>query len=116
MARPRKYINRKLLKQLAMAQLTNEEIGSCVGLKFEHLMSRYGTAIKAWRSKGPGSARHRLFTEGMAGNTACLIFYLKNYAGMSDHRESKPLDSGALPIPDEFREADKSNPETARIH
>lgn len=104
MAPKRRYIDRKLLKELCQAQLTGEEIAACLRCSWDTLERRYAVAIKAWRSSGPGSARRRLYKLGMEDNakgkpnTAALIFFLKNYGGMRDVVETKePIGRGNLP-------------------
>lgn len=107
MARPRRYVDRKLLKELCMAQLTNDEIARCLRVSWDTLERRYAEAIKAWRVAGPGSVRRKLYTtatgpDDAPGRMTAMIFYLKNYGGMADnHRieDSRPLDFGNLPMP-----------------
>jgi hypothetical protein len=121
MAPRRRWIDRNLLKDMCLAQCSNEEIANALRTSWDTLQRRYAEAIKVWRAEGPMSARRRLFTLGMRddpvfnkdgvaigykpASVPSLIFYLKNYGGMADvvKEAGKGLDSNGLPIPDEFR-------------
>lgn len=105
MARRRKWLDRKLMKQLAQAQLTNEEIAVCLKVSADTLERRYAGAIKEWKRQGVGSVRRKLFILAMSDekNAATgMIFFLKNYAGMADviREEPKAADFGNLPRTD----------------
>ena len=114
MARPRKYINRKLVKELAQAQLTNAEIARICKVSPDTIERRYAVAIKEWRRIGVGSVRRELFTTAMGtskGKVTAAIFFLKNYGGMSDvvKNETPGLGLGNLPIANEFRDKSRSS-------
>lgn len=134
MARKRKYIDRKLLKELAMCQLTNDEIARCCRVDRNTIERRYGAAIKAWKDQGVGSMRRRLYNTAQldepiiirkkegdeivgykpaSGAVPSMIFFLKNFGGMKDvveNQEPKRLDFGGLPVPnDEPTQAHKPN-------
>lgn len=116
MARRRKYIDRKLLKALCKAQLTDNEIATALRVDRTTLWRRYATAIKAWKEDGVASLRRKLFVTAQGddkGAVTAMIFFLKNYGGMSDGpKEKRELDLGDLPISQEFhqpRKADKPN-------
>lgn len=107
MARPRKYIDRKLMKELALAQLTNAEIARILKVSPDTIERRYAVAIKEWRRIGTGSVRRELFVTAMGqskGKVTACIFFLKNYGGMSDvvRDGDKGLECGNLPVAKEF--------------
>lgn len=122
MAPRRKWIDRKLLKELCLAQCTNDEIAGALRVSWDTLQRRYAEPIRIWRGAGPMSARRRLYNLGMSDepivskkgevvgykptSVTSLIFYLKNYGGMSDvvRDETPRLGLGDLPIAREFRD------------
>ena len=96
MSRPRKYVNRHILKELCQAQLSNDEISRVLRVSWDTLERRYAEAIKAWRMLGPASVRRELYLTAMGtskGKLGAMIFYLKNYGGMAD-KASIPLEDG----------------------
>ena len=119
MAPRRKWIDRKLLKELCLSQCSNEEIAGALRISWDTLQRRYAEPIKIWRGQGPMSIRRKLFVAAEtlstpAQNKASLsaaIFYLKNYGGMADvtRDERKPLEFGSLPTPEDTRTASKPN-------
>lgn len=110
----RRYVDRRQLKELCLAQLTNDEISRILRVSWDTLDRRYAEAIKAWRLQGPGSARRRLYSLGMRedavfdkdGNeigskpasVPSLIFFLKNYGGMSDKHEHSGPNGGPIEV------------------
>jgi hypothetical protein len=123
MAPRRKWIDRKLLKELCLSQCSNEEIAGALRVSWDTLKKRYTEAIKIWRGEGPMSARRRLYSLGMKdipitdkdgeivgykpASVPSLIFFLKNYGGMTDVvRNDQPLERGNLPT--QFEAADVS--------
>ena len=120
MAPRRKWIDRKLLKELCQAQCSNEEIAGALRVSWDTLQRRYAEVIKVWRGAGVMSARRRLFDLGMREDSvfnkqgkeigtrptsvSALIFFLKNYGGMSDvvRDGDKGLEFGNLPVAKEF--------------
>lgn len=121
MARKRKWIDRKLLKELCLAQLTDEELARCLKVSPDTLTRRYAESIKAWKKQGVASMRRRLFTTAMqdvpilnkegdvigtqpkSGATTAMIFFLKNFGDMADvsRTEERPkgVGFGDLPVP-----------------
>lgn len=110
MARKRKYIDRKLMKELALCQLTNDEMARALRVSPETLERRYAATIKAWKQQGVGSVRRKLYSRAMddsnSASTTSMIFFLKNYGGLNDglkdHGDNKPLATNGLPQPSEF--------------
>lgn len=115
MARRRKYINRITLKALAQAQFSNDEISTALRVSWDTLARRYAEPIKKWRQEGVASVRRELFMTAMGdskGKVPCMIFFLKNYGGMSDKvdvQEKRGFELGDLPVPTEFRTANRPN-------
>ena len=97
-----------MLKDMCQAQCSNDEIAAALRVSWDTLDRRYAEAIKVWRGEGTMSARRRLFQLGMRedpvfnkdgeaigskpASVPALIFFLKNYGGMSDvTRNEEPL-------------------------
>jgi hypothetical protein len=106
MARKRKYIDRKLMKTLAMCQLTNEEMARCLRVSKDTIERRYAAAIKAWKGLGVSSVRRELYVTALSpadtpGKMTATIFFLKNYGGLADvtREEARIPDFGDLPNP-----------------
>jgi hypothetical protein len=99
--RPRKQINRKMLKQLAQAQLSNGEMAQILGCSPDTLERNFAAVIKAGREHGVGCVRRRLFqtaTNARKPNVAAQIFFLKNYGGMKDAQEHSGPNGGPIPL------------------
>lgn len=99
MARPRKKLNTKLVRQLAQAQLTTPEIATICGCSADTIERRFAGSLKAWKDEGVGSVRRELFITAMGkskGKVSSMIFYLKNYGGMSDKHEVTGPDGGPI--------------------
>lgn len=115
MAPRRRWIDRKLLKELCQAQCTNDEISGALHVSWDTLQRRYAEVIKIWRGHGPMSCRRELYKIAMGppskGKVTSLIFYLKNYGGMADVSKdvTGQLNLGNLPISDEFKKAGHSD-------
>jgi len=45
----------------------------------------YKDACKMFNVTGRSNVQRKLYEMAMRGNTACMIFYLKNFANMSDN-------------------------------
>lgn len=115
MARKRKYINRQTLKALAQAQLSNDEISTALRVSWDTIARRYAEAINAWRREGVASIRRELYITALGdskGKVSAMIFFLKNFGGMSDfHRhEHEQLEMTGVPIPREFRDSRADRP------
>lgn len=107
MPRKRKWIDRKAMKELAMCQLTNEEMARILKVSPDTLERRYAGALKEWKKQGVGSMRRRLYETAMGnskGAITAMIFFLKNFGGMADQVQTnerpKDLGFGGLPVPD----------------
>src|ERR1051325_8259706 len=89
MARPQIELDAELVRELCRAQLTNDEIAVCCKCSPDTLTRRFAEQLKEWKSEGVSSVRRELFktaTDNRAsGKTAAMIFFLKNYGGMSDN-------------------------------
>lgn len=106
MPRKRKWIDRKTMKELAMCQLTNEEMARILKVSPDTLERRYAGALKEWKKQGVGSMRRRLYETAMGnskGAVTAMIFFLKNFGDMADvsRTEERPkgVGFGDLPVP-----------------
>jgi hypothetical protein len=114
--RPRKRVNRKLLKQLAEAQLTMAEISAITKVSVDTLKRNFADVIDLGRESGVGSMKRALFRAGSntrRPNVAAQRFYLMNYGGMKDaHEHSGP---GGAPIPIEISSAEENEQRIAEL-
>ena len=51
----------------------------------KHFDKGYKDSCRMFNTNGVSNAKNKLYDMAMNGNTACLIFYLKNFANMSDN-------------------------------
>lgn len=101
MARPRKRISPELVQSLAEAQLTVVEIARICKVSVDTIDRRFAERIKTWRGLGTGSVRHELYKTAMGaskGKVGAMIFFLKNYGGLSDHSTITGPNGGPVQI------------------
>jgi hypothetical protein len=81
------------IEQLAGRGLTQEQIAYAMGhhpstfYKHKALSSEIQDAVKRGRNKGVAVMANAMFEAGKAGNTAAMIFWMKNMAGWRDKVE-----------------------------
>jgi hypothetical protein len=107
MARPTIKIDEALVRELANAQLTTPEIARICDCSEDTIERRFAGLLKEWKDEGVGSVRRRLYMSALgkvegANQTTAMIFFLKNYGGMTDvtKEQREPLDFGSLPTPE----------------
>jgi hypothetical protein len=105
MARPTIEIDEDLVHQLANAQLTTAEIAKICGVSKDTIERRFAATLKEWKDEGVGSIRRELYITALGsskGKVSAMIFFLKNYGGMTDvtKEQREPLDFGSLPTPE----------------
>jgi hypothetical protein len=84
-----------LVRDLARAQLSNQDIAEISGIDEATLERDFGPRLKEWRLKGVASVRRELFlsaTGNSKARVAAMIYFLKNYAG----RDQKTKDDIVL--------------------
>lgn len=91
MARPKKVIDEKLLRKLAVIHCNQEEMASVLGISVDTIQRRYAAQIKDGRAEGKMSLRRKMWEMALNGNVTLLIWLSKNELGMSDKVEA--LDS-----------------------
>src|SRR5579859_2228035 len=89
MARPQIELDAELVKSFCQAQLTTAEIAVICKCSKDTIERRFAATLKEWKDEGVGSVRRRLFQSALgqiegASQTTAMIFFLKNYGGMSD--------------------------------
>lgn len=117
MGRPKVVVDWKIVEALCFAQCSRKEI-----LEFLHISEDTlersakaqfnGTLAEFLDQKklgGVASVRKKLFQQAMKGSSAAIIFFLKNYGGMADDPEKKPMDFGDIPLGNQSTEAHKPN-------
>ena len=87
MARPKKVINEKLLKELASIQCSLEEMASALEVSVDTLGRRYAEVIKSGRELGKMSLKRKQFQVAMGGNVGMLIWLGKIVLGQRDTTE-----------------------------
>lgn len=87
MVRPKKPIDVEELEKLAMMQCTHEEIAEWFNVSTDTLTRRYADILKRGKSIGVMSMKRQLFAEVQKGNLGAMVWWGKNYAGMSDKIE-----------------------------
>jgi hypothetical protein len=114
MARPKKDIDPRLVKRLAGAGLSVEEVAAVLECSKRTLETRFCAALKEGRTRRNARLRLRQFQAAMAGSVPMLMWLGKQYLGRRDrvaNEHSGPDGKGFevhLYLPDNGREA---NPE-----
>jgi hypothetical protein len=89
MARPRKKIDEQELEKLAMMQCTTEEIANWFSVSKDTIERRFAAILKRGYSMGVMSMKRQLFAKVQQGDLGAMVWWGKNYAGMSDKVEKK---------------------------
>lgn len=89
MTRPRKPIDKDELEKLAMMQCTTEEIAYWFNVSPDTIERRFAASLKKGRAIGKMSMKRQLFAEVQKGNLGAMVWWGKNFAGMSDKIEQK---------------------------
>lgn len=88
--RPEIQIDLARVESLAAIGLNEGQIADALGICRETFIQRkkkysdFLEALKRGQAKGVAKITNALFEQGMAGQTAAAIFYLKNRAGWTD--------------------------------
>lgn len=77
-------IDEAMLEVMSRAQEAITVMADAQGVTADTLERRYGPQMKAWRAAGKMTLRREMYTGAINGNVALMIFYAKNYLGMSD--------------------------------
>lgn len=70
--------------------VSNEQIASALGISHETLVKNYGPELELGLSKANAAMAGALYRNGMAGNIAAQIFWLKTKAGWRDMENLTP--------------------------
>lgn len=77
------------VKKLSAMQCTMEEMSHFLGCSIDTLERNFAATIKEGRSKGKISVKRALFDKAIKGDLGAMVWWGKNFAGMSDKLESK---------------------------
>jgi len=88
MARPRKKIDKDLVRKLAGIQCTNEEIAAVLNCSADTLERRFAGVIKEGRANGRQSLKRAQYKKAMEGNPTMLIWLGKQFLGQRDQPEN----------------------------
>ena len=117
MARPKKDLDIKLLKNLAKIQCTQNEVCGIVGVTDKTLVTKlkefgyegFSDFLKKEGSDGKMSLRRKQFEPAMQGNVPMLIFLGKQWLGQKDKVETSeemPVDIGSINFSDVINAGD----------
>jgi len=87
--RPRAKVNEEEVLKLAKMQCTNQEIADWFGVSKDTIERRFKDILHIGRSCGVITMKRRLFEEVEKGNLGAIVWWSKNFAGMSDKIEQK---------------------------
>lgn len=82
-------INIEEIKKLAAMQCTMEEMAHFFDCSVDTLERHFADTIKEGRSKGKISMKRALFEKVLKGDLGAIVWWGKNFAGMSDKVEQK---------------------------
>lgn len=77
------------LEKLAAMQCTTQEIADWFGISKDTIERRFMDLLNVGRSKGKISMKRALFTKAQKGDLGAIIWWQKNFSGMSDKIEQK---------------------------
>jgi hypothetical protein len=89
MARPKKEIDEKIVKELAFIHLPNEFIANICGVSVDTLLRRFAGLIAEQRSKGKAKLLSKAWFKVEHNDWNAIKFLLQNYLGLSDKVETK---------------------------
>ena len=104
MGRPEIQIDLQQVENLAARGLNETQVAHALGIHRDTLIQRkkkysdFADALKRGQAKGIAKIANALFEQGMNGQTAAAIFYMKNRAGWRDKLEHTGEDGGALVV------------------
>ena len=100
--RPEKEIDLVQVESLAGRGLNEGQVADALGICRDTLIRRkkkyseFSDALKKGQAKGVAKVANALFEQGMNGQTAAAIFYMKNRAGWTDKQQHTGPDGGAI--------------------
>lgn len=77
------------VEKLAMMACTSEEMAHFFDCSVDTIERNFADALKKGRSKGKMSMKRALFEKVMKGDLGAMVWWGKNFAGMSDKIEQK---------------------------
>jgi hypothetical protein len=95
LARPKKPVDGRLVRQLAALMCSAKDIATAVGCSVDTLERRFSDETAKGRAEGRTTLRRRQWEAAMSGNAALLIFLGKNLLGQTDRTD---ITSGREPI------------------
>lgn len=75
--------------KLAAMQCTMQEIADFLDCSVDTLERNFAETIKKGRSRGTISMKRKLYEKGMSGDLGAIVWWQKNFSGMSDKVETK---------------------------
>lgn len=87
--RPEIPIDENELEKLAMMQCTVEEIAHFFNCSKDTIERRFAAIIEKGRAVGRMSMKRQLFSKVQKGDLGAMVWWGKNYAGMSDKVEQR---------------------------
>jgi hypothetical protein len=93
MGRPKKKIDKDLVKRLAVIHCTNEEIASICKCSKDTIERRFAAIIKKGRDNGKMSLRRWQYEAAQKGNTVMLIWLGKQLLGQKDQFNATPIEA-----------------------
>ena len=93
MGRPEIPIDLQQVENLAARGLNEAQVAHALGIHPDTLIKRkkkyveFSDALKRGQAKGIAKIANALFEQGMSGQTAAAIFYMKNRAGWTDKQQ-----------------------------
>lgn len=97
MARPRKKIDEKLLKDLAFIHLPDTYIAHCMGISRDTLRRRYAAKIEEYKAQGKAKLLSKAWAGVEKGEWQAIKFLLQNYLGLTEKVEQK-VDQTITPV------------------
>lgn len=82
-------IDKEDVIKLATMQCTMIEMADFLGCSVDTLERNFADSIKVGRSRGCISMKRKLYEKGMGGDLGAIIWWQKNFSGMSDRMEQK---------------------------
>lgn len=82
-------IDKEEVEKLAAMACTTEEIAHFFDVSSDTIERNFAAILKKGRSKGKMSMKRALFQKVQAGDLGAMVWWGKNFAGMSDKVEQK---------------------------
>lgn len=90
-----KHIDPNEVEKLAAMACTAEEIGAFFECSQDTIERNFADALKKGRAKGRMSMKRALFQKVQAGDLGAMVWWGKNFAGMSDKQQVEVHDQNA---------------------